>query len=79
MTTKNLHKAHARAHAVGQNALDVFRKLADDLRRSAQEHLTVSDEAHAQVLELATLRDSADAAASSALVQAQKIDALVGK
>lgn len=75
---KSLHKLHAAAHAKGQNALNVFRKLADDLEASAAQHESVVDEANDRICDLADLRYSAGEAAANAKRQAEAIRNLVG-
>lgn len=75
--TKSLDKRHAAAHAIGQRALGIFHALAEDLRRSADEHRQVAAEAHQQAVALADLRDSAYDAAQDAERQAAAIKSLV--
>lgn len=74
---KSLHKAHAAASAIGQNAVSAFHVIIKDLRASAEKHRQVAVEANAQANELADLRDSANEAANAAERQANSIAALV--
>ena len=75
--TRKLHKAHARAHALGRNALDVFQTLASDLRRAAEGHHAVAETATDQINELSELRYSADQAAAAAHCKADAIEGLL--
>lgn len=74
--SKTLHKQHAAAHALGQQALNTFQSVVNQLRQSADEHLRVANAAHAQLVVLEELRVSADEAATNASRQANAIEAL---